>query len=266
MIDRIVIALDGSHRAELAVPYAAYIGAMLQAKMELVTVTEKPDQRMVDLDQSVQRSLAESEGFMSTWFRSIDTAIISGDPASAITEYAGNSSTMIAMATHGRTGLMRRIAGSVAEGVLRRTDSPLLMIRADDNSANIRVPARIANVLVPLDLTEVAEEALPFSTLAAQKLNSRVTLLHVGGIEESAEYIAKIAEQFDGHKPGLHKEARSGDAGEEIIKMARTLPNCLIVMCSKRANEKTGPIRGSVTDYVLRHTPGPIAVIPYSGD
>lgn len=266
MIDRILIALDGSHRAELVVPYAAYVGAMLGTRMELVTVTDKPGQQQSDLDDSIQRSLAESEGFLSTWMKSIDTSIIDGDPATALTEHAGGPSTLIAMATHGRTGLMRRVAGSVAEAVMRRTDSPVLLIRADNDASNIRVPARISSLLVPLDKTEVAAEALPLAKLAAGKFNSKVTLLYCGDIKDAAEYLDSAAAQFEGLKTPPLIEARLGDPGEQIVKASRDLPHCLIMMCSQKSHVKTGPIRGSVTDYVVRHASAPVLVLPYSGD
>ena len=39
---------------------------------------------------------------------------------------------LIAMASHGRTGLGRVFYGSVAEGILHKADRPLLLIRATD--------------------------------------------------------------------------------------------------------------------------------------
>ncbi len=264
MIDRVVTTLDGSHRAELAVPYAAYVGAMLGAKMELLAVSDKAGQNVVDLDSSVQRSLAEAEGLMSTWIRNIETNVASGDPAEAIVNHADDSSTLVAMATHGRTGVMRKIAGSVAEGVLRETRSPLLLVKAQDDSANIRLPARISHVIVPMDVTGVAEGALPLARLLAEKMNAGVTLLHVGDSTEAPDYMNGAADHFAGLKGEVEKEFRTGDPGKEIVDFANKVPAPLIVMCSKQANVSSGPIRGSVTDYVIRHSAVPVAVVPWS--
>lgn len=263
-IDRILIPLDGSHRAELAVPYAAYIGAMLGAQMELVTVAEKPGVSITDLDQSVQRSLAEAEGFMTTWIRSIKTTAISGDPATAIVDHAGDGSTLVMMATHGRTGIMRRLAGSVAEGVLRATSSPVVLMRAYDNSANIRVPARVSKILVPLDMTDIAEGALPLSRLLAEKLSAEVTLLYVGEFPDSVQYLERVSGLFTGLKAGVKTKTVTGDPGRVIVEEADSLQSSMVVMCSKRANVASGVIRGSVTDYVVRHSNAPVAVVPYS--
>jgi hypothetical protein len=42
---------------------------------------------------------------------------------------------MIAMATHGRTGILRLLLGSVAEGVLRHSNIPVYLIRPDNVSS-----------------------------------------------------------------------------------------------------------------------------------
>ena len=263
-ISRVMIPLDGSHRAELAVPYGAYIGAMLGAELELLSVTNKQSHTVADLDSSVQRSLAEADGFLSTWIKSIKTTVVGGDPAPAIVEHAGDESTLVVMATHGRTGIMRKLAGSVAEGVLRATSSPVILMRAYDNSANIRVAARVTKLIVPLDKTEVAEGAFPISLLLAEKLNAEVTLLNVDEDGDTAKYLEKVSSQFAGLKAGVKVEMPSGDPGREIVKLAESMPGAMVVMCSKRATSESGDIRGSVTDYVVRHANAPVAVIPYS--
>jgi nucleotide-binding universal stress UspA family protein len=54
-----------------------------------------------------------------------------GGVANAILEYAeANKIDLIAMCTHGRTGLARWTLGSVADRVLRASSAPLLLVRA----------------------------------------------------------------------------------------------------------------------------------------
>jgi nucleotide-binding universal stress UspA family protein len=60
----------------------------------------------------------------------VNTAIRFGDPADAIVDYiAANDVDLVALATHGRSGVSRLVLGSVAEQVLRRIDLPVLMVR-----------------------------------------------------------------------------------------------------------------------------------------
>jgi nucleotide-binding universal stress UspA family protein len=56
--------------------------------------------------------------------------LLYGDPASEIVRLAGEEQVdLIVMGTHGRTGLMRLLMGSVAEAVVRRAPCPVLTIR-----------------------------------------------------------------------------------------------------------------------------------------
>lgn len=58
-----------------------------------------------------------------------------GDPAQRIVRYAGDEGiSLIAMATHGRSGLSRLMLGSVAERVLRSASVPVLLLRPDPSA------------------------------------------------------------------------------------------------------------------------------------
>jgi nucleotide-binding universal stress UspA family protein len=58
-----------------------------------------------------------------------------GPPAEIIVQRARElGAELIALTTHGRTGLGRVVLGSVAESVLRRAPCPLLLLRLDDNA------------------------------------------------------------------------------------------------------------------------------------
>jgi universal stress protein A len=56
--------------------------------------------------------------------------LLTGDPATVITKFAAEQGVeLIVMGTHGRTGLMRLLMGSVAEAVVRRAPCPVLTWR-----------------------------------------------------------------------------------------------------------------------------------------
>jgi universal stress protein A len=57
--------------------------------------------------------------------------LVIGAPATAIIQLAGREGVdMIVMPTHGRTGLMRLLMGSVAEEVVRKSKCPVLTVKA----------------------------------------------------------------------------------------------------------------------------------------
>lgn len=60
----------------------------------------------------------------------VTTEVLFGEPAQAITEYVNQAKIdLVAMTTHGRTGLGRLLLGSVAENVLRHVTIPVLLLR-----------------------------------------------------------------------------------------------------------------------------------------
>ncbi|HKW22919.1 MAG TPA: universal stress protein [Ktedonobacterales bacterium] len=146
---RILVPLDGSPLAEMALEPAASLALAFGADLHLALVVmpleamreNMPDALIVDgakayLSKVAHRMRAEHSGLDVSWSVGVNV-----DPAAAIiriaeeyedTEGAGVSGgcDVIAMATHGRTGLNRWALGSVTERVLHATRRPMLVVRA----------------------------------------------------------------------------------------------------------------------------------------
>lgn len=88
------------------------------------TQIEQSERSALELELQPDRLELERAGFV------VKTVARFGDPAGEIaTVAAEEGAALIAMATHGRTGLRHLLMGSVAEQVLRRVDVPVLMLR-----------------------------------------------------------------------------------------------------------------------------------------
>jgi len=73
---------------------------------------------------------------------SVDIATAFGDPAEEIVAWSrDHEPDLVAMATHGRSGLSRALLGSVAERALRRLAGPVLMLRPEEIRASEPEPA-----------------------------------------------------------------------------------------------------------------------------
>jgi len=68
---------------------------------------------------------------------------------------------LISICTHGASGLRHALLGSVAEAVLRRTETPILLTRAGQQSS-LQATMPYRKILVPLDGTQFAEAALSY--------------------------------------------------------------------------------------------------------
>ncbi len=131
--ERVVACLDGSPLAERILEPAARWARELSATLWIVQVlTTMPLAIDNDLLESGYAhrvaSGLEDGGFSPEW------EILHGtDPADAIVEHvAGSDVALVAMTTHGRSGLSRLALGSVAMRVVHRASVPVLVLRPVD--------------------------------------------------------------------------------------------------------------------------------------
>ena len=75
---------------------------------------------------------------------------------------------MIAMSTHGRSGVSRWLLGSITNKVLHATNAPLLVVRGSKGE-NTTPPSELTPIIVPLDGSTLAEESLSHVTDLARK-------------------------------------------------------------------------------------------------
>lgn len=147
-IHRILIPLDGSKLAEQVLAPALEVAGLLDAKVTLLRVEQPavPDEFAVIQLEQLERGLgvgllhgaeARAENYLElVHFRyrganlPMETVVLVGQPAPVILDYAAQHNVdVIAMATHGRSGLRRWVYGSVTEKVLRATSRSLLIVR-----------------------------------------------------------------------------------------------------------------------------------------
>ena len=153
MYKKILVPLDGSARAEKILPHVEALATQSKADVILLEVVEPasadftPSLNMMvtpqELDlywQSLQAAEKAAQDYLKKKLGELDKknihaeAIVKrGVAVDAIIEVAKSKKVdLIAMASHGRSGLSRVFYGSVANGLLHKVDRPLLLIRAED--------------------------------------------------------------------------------------------------------------------------------------
>ena len=144
MYHRILVPLDGSEVAEVALPHAIHLAETFKADLILLRVALAhgfPGSDPVDIQRV---AVAESHAYLDQLcqrlqqqgLRVIQT-VRYGNAAEEIIEHAtGHDISIIVMATHGRSGVGRWLLGSTAEKVLRGTHVPILLIRATQSGAD----------------------------------------------------------------------------------------------------------------------------------
>ena len=116
----------------------------------------------------------------------IEFSIGEGDVAAEVLAQA-QSSDMIVIGTHGRSGLEHLVLGSVAEKVLRGAPCPLLTIPRRAAEATAAVPGLFHHIVAAVDFSEASMHALAYALSLAEEADARLTLLHVVDIPEQPE-------------------------------------------------------------------------------
>jgi nucleotide-binding universal stress UspA family protein len=162
MTDRILIPLDGSRLSERIL---GPLGPFLQKKKAEVTLLRVVAPRISKEEEAeVMAQAAEQLGSVAAGLEKQDIDVTQrlerGDPAEQILEVAHElHPDLLAMSTHGRTGVKRIFRGSVAERVLRKCPVPLFLCNphAIERDAT---GARFRRILVPLDGSPRADARL----------------------------------------------------------------------------------------------------------
>jgi universal stress protein A len=110
-----------------------YVGAdmMLLGPGEMRATFQEFTERMAEKDLEAWRVALVKRGFSKA-----AGFLVLGDPAQSILETA-KGYDMLVMGTHGRTGIVHALMGSVAEKVLRRAICPVLTVRAPPEAAKV---------------------------------------------------------------------------------------------------------------------------------
>lgn len=129
-VGRIVVGFDGSTAAERTLPIAAAWASQLEADVELVHAVEP------DLDERLEEHRGDvvDSSYLMNLVKRVEPSrptsyeVLYGDPSEAIAGYATDGVELVALSTHGRSGLDRLALGSVTMGVAHRARRPVLVV------------------------------------------------------------------------------------------------------------------------------------------
>ncbi len=141
-VERVLVALDGSKLAEQVLPYACELASLLDARVVLYTAVTPgmmaagafgvhPASSAEAVLQGANDYLQQAAAKLCCGLSAtIEVGVAAADTAHSILEAVERAQAgIVALATHGRGGLSRLVAGSVAEKVVRGTHVPVLLVR-----------------------------------------------------------------------------------------------------------------------------------------
>ena len=281
MFSKILVPLDGTSEAAVALMPARTVAKATGAAVTLVTVIDTEASAADHTRATAQLEGTEAE--LSAEGLQVDSLVRRGEPAAEIVGATIEQGVdLVTMATHGRSGLVRAILGSVAQRVVGMSPVPVLLLRPGGHAMT-----RLDVVLVAVDGSPGGALAVAAAVPLARAANARVILLDVavpfaaylsmagagsnGGMfyfdpawddeasESAKRYVSGMADRLQ--KLGVQAEGMtatgsvltpSTSVAEAIMQTANDVGADLIVMST---HALTGPARtllGSVADAVVR--------------
>ena len=294
MFKKILVPLDTSQSAESVLSILRRMAKPEVTRLMLVSAIEPSKyayaagagdpqiyQRLFDAaESSTMAYLAELQNRLQQEGYVVTAHIAHGDAALSITDTASDHNVdLIAMSTHGRTGLMRAILGSVADRVVRTAQQPVLLVRSLSTEVEDRP---IRRILVPLDGSALAEQALEQAKRVVQSTGAALEVVHVLApmaswelqllygadrsadsiaierAEEARAYLDTICQRLRVSQVEASAELYSGEAAESILNATEMDRIDMIVMSTHGYGGYTRWVYGSVANKVLHRTTCPL--------
>ncbi len=296
IIQKILVTTDFSTQSLPAVRYALALGRRTGAAVTLLHVVEtassmsgleavllaRTDAEVAELARTKLEALARRE---AKGAGKITAVVRTGKPFHEISLTAGErAADLIVIATHGHTGLKRVWLGSTAERVVRHAPCPVLTVPTRDlpKRPGPASPFGLKKILVPIDFSNLSQDALPYAALLAKQFGAEVVLLHVvqlfpidrllGGemisqtivpaIKEAEIDLARMAADLSAATGGkVSGVVREGTPHEVVSKTARSQSADLIVLTTHGYTGLKHVWLGSTAERVVRHASCPVLAV-----
>ena len=289
-IDRLLYPTDFSECSERALPLAVLLAETHDAEFHALHALVLHAADESDVERLWERLAEEARTQLRTIGEGrtlrVSPAIERGISAAPVIlgHAAENDVDLIVMGTHGRRGVRRWLAGSVAEEVVRLASCPVLSVHGEPEAVG-EVP-EVGEIVVPVDFSSHSRLALAHARELAGTLDARVSLVHVveqsvypdfyapvrtSGLDLSelrrtaADRLRQLADEALGTDRTGAVEVRVGRTVPEIIDFVEVRQADLVVIASHGLQGLDRVLLGSVTERVVRRAPCSVLTVKSFG-
>ena len=304
---KILVPLDGSRFGEQALATACALARRADAKVKLVHVVdfvsfvEGPAASAEEWLHTNARSDADRylqdcrTQVLKTWGVQAQATVTEGVPALQIEEEARNwNADLIVMSTHGHGAFDRAWLGSVADSLVRESSTPVILVRASEDQPAASGPETFTHILVALDGSSLAEQALAPVERLARATRARITLVRVvrpwliatrplaaapqlpelrekalaARRDQARDYVTGVASSLDEGLGEVTADVITAESSEaaEIIRYAEQRGVDLIALATRGRSGLKRLVLGSVADKLIRGSPVPVLVASARGE
>jgi nucleotide-binding universal stress UspA family protein len=267
----IVVPLDGSVLAETALrPAAAFAARFAEGRVRLIT------RRPTDDGQAKHYLADRAERFRAVV--DVDVEVVTDrTPADAILDTTTClPGSLLCMATHGHGGVRTALLGSVAEEIICRATSPILLVGPRCRTALL--PREIGDMVVTSDGSRFSEAILSHAAAWARGMDLSPCLVEVVGpdeqvnqpdepprnrqIEAGTERLKNLAARVGaGGGSSRFQVLHGADTARSIALFAEQLPAAVIAMATHGRSGLARTLMGSVCSGVVRQAPCPVLLV-----
>ncbi len=296
MFKHLLVPLDGSRLAEVALPAARFFSRCFGAAVTLVHLIEKGRPRTVH-DQPHLYDAGEAASYLSTVAASfppgvrIDSHVHEDEVeqvAASIVEHCMKElySDLVIMCTHGEGKARRFVQSSIAQQVIAAGNVPVLAVHANSSSS---AEFACTKILVPLDGSPEHGDVIGFVKEFASCCGASVRLIfvvptygtiagkwaqvgrllpvatsHVLDIEaeDAASFLETKAGEFRNAGIGVETAVLRGDPGSAIAQDSLQSQAALVVMATHGKSGMSALWEGSVASRVFAEGTVPLLLVP----
>jgi nucleotide-binding universal stress UspA family protein len=279
---RILVPLDGSESADAILPVVRALLRRMDAEILLLRAVDPPDavlngfHPVLGASEEIARGCLEErrDALAREGWRVRVAVHREGAIPAILSEAEDPSVALVAMATHGRTGLAHLLLGGVCEGVLRRIHVPVIALRPFATAGFRREEPSFRNVLVPLDASGPSLSILPAACAFAKRYDARLIFVHV--LDPAKAALAALGGDGRTHDreeaPPLETAARqcalegvrsrivvdSGRVSDRIVSLCRSEGVDLVAMTTHGRSTLSRFVFGAVSGDILERAGVPL--------
>ena len=284
MFDCILIPLDGSEAAEVALTVAEAVPSrhvrllVVESELDHLSAVCSPKMDCWAYLERVAEPLRRQG-------RQVEKIADFGDPARRIVASA-TTADLVIMGSHGRGAMGRFLLGSIAEWVARHAPAPTMIVRGGQRPV---ATMPLTRIVVPLDGSPLAEQALPMAVALAGGMGLSVHLVRVvdfdfvratveagpaaaeACVRQQAELVrganAYLAEQVLAPRNrgcAATSEVRVGAPAGELLAVIRE--GDLVVLTTHGRGGLERWFLGSVAEELVRHAAAPVLLVRATAD
>jgi nucleotide-binding universal stress UspA family protein len=292
---RLLVCLDGSPLSEVCVPYAVFLAKTFGSAVSLVHVLEPRHEHSGSQTNDVlgwEIGRQQAQGYLDQVAervsravgRPVDTKLEQGRPAERLVDLAGQlHADLSLLGSRGDGGGSPMSLGSTVQQVLSLSRSSVFIAHSSLTTPALVAPRRI---FVPLDGSPRSEAVLPAVARIARTFDAEILLVHVVqeplstpllrapadmGLARSlslrlesgaGQYLKELREQLLPETPSVRTlVVRHANEYRCLLEISEREHVDLLVLSAHGSGCDSTQSFGSVTAYLLTHSPVPLMVL-----